>query len=105
LLNIDLATQVFNGETVGQIVVEETAVVGIFFTIQNVDTSCFDLSLADSESSRFVILHGEDFRTNEEGSGSWGKSLRSGMYQSVLTTEPNPGRLSIDWGNFTRSRP
>jgi hypothetical protein len=91
--------------TVGQIVVEETAVVGIFFTIQNVDISYFDLSLVDSVGSRLVILHGEDFRTNEEGSGSWEKSLGPGMYQLVLTTESNPGILSIYWRNFTRSRP
>lgn len=91
--------------TVGQIVVEETAVVDIFFTIQNVDISYFDLSLVDSEGSRFVILHGEDFRTNEEGSGSWEKSLGPGMYQLVLTIEPTPGILSIYWGNVTRSRP
>jgi hypothetical protein len=90
---------------VGQIIVEETAVVGLFFTIQTVDTSYFDLSLVDAEGSRFVILHGEDFRTNEEGSGSWEKSLGPGMYQLVLTTEPNPGILSIYWGNFPRSRP
>ena len=43
--------QSFNEEALAEFTLEETAVVKIFYTIPNIDTSYFDLSLKGSDSA------------------------------------------------------
>jgi len=81
-----------------QFSLEETAVVGIFFTIRDIDTTYFDLSLSGLDGDSLVILHSEDYRTDRDGGGLWEQSLPPGAYRLVLTAAQSPGALSVYWG-------
>jgi hypothetical protein len=97
LAEIDLSTQPFDGEILGQFAVEETAVITIFYTIPNIDTTEFDLRLNGPNEDSYVILHSENFRTDENGGGTWEQNLAPGTYQVVLTASQTPGTLSVYW--------
>lgn len=94
---VDLSAQPHDAETVGEIALTETAVASIFYTIPNINTTIFDLSLSGPDGESFVILHSEDFRTDEKGGGTWEQSLPAGDYQLVLTASQTPGTLSVYW--------
>lgn len=97
MAEVDLSARPYEGEMVGEFTLRETAVASIFYTIPNIDTTIFDLSLSGPDGASFVILHSEDFRTDESGGGAWEQSLPAGVYQLVLTASQNPGTLSIYW--------
>ena len=94
---IDLSIRSHDGESLGQFTLEETSVVTIAYTLPNVDTSYFDLRLVDSAGESLVIQHGEDYRTDEKGGGTWEKSLPPGEYRLVLTADQSPGVLGVYW--------
>jgi hypothetical protein len=94
---VDLSAQSHDAETVGEFTLRETAVTRIFYTIPNIDTTIFDLSLSGPDGESFVILHSENFRTDENGGGTWEQSLAAGVYQLVLTASQTPGILSVYW--------
>jgi len=94
---VDLSTQPHDAETVGEFTLTETAVVTILYTIPNIDTAIFDLRLSGPDSESFVILHSENFRTDENGGGAWEQSLPAGNYRLVLTVPQTPGTLSVYW--------
>jgi hypothetical protein len=94
---VDLSAQSYDAETVGEFTVVETAVTHIFYTIPNIDTTNFDLSLIGPNDESFVILHSEDFRTDEKGGGTWEQNLAPGTYQIMLTASQTPGTLSVYW--------
>jgi hypothetical protein len=94
---VDLSAQPYDAETVGEFTLGETAVTRIFYTIPNIDTADFDLRLIGPNDDSLVILHSEDFRTDESGGGTWEQSLPAGDYQLVLTASPTPGMLSVYW--------
>ena len=95
---IDLSARPYDAETLMQFSLEETAVVGIFFTIRDIDTTYFDLSLSGLDGDSLVILHSEDYRTDRDGGGLWEQSLPPGAYRLVLTAAQSPGALSVYWG-------
>jgi len=82
LAEVDLAAQPHDAEAVGEFSLAETAV--------------FDLSLSGPDDN-FVVLHSEDFRTDENGGGTWEQNLAPGTYQLVLTASQTPGTLSVYW--------
>jgi len=94
---VDLSAQPYDAETVGEFTLGETAVARIFYTIPNIDTTNFDLSLIGPNDDSFVILHSEDFRTDEDGGGTWEQRLPAGDYRLVLTAPQTPGTLSVYW--------
>lgn len=94
---VDLSNQAYDEEIVGEFTVTETAVTTIFYTIPNIDTATFDLSLSGPNDASFVILHSEDFRTDENGGGTWEQSLPAGNYQLLLTVPQTSGTLSVYW--------
>jgi hypothetical protein len=94
---VDLSAQPHDAETVGEIALTETAVASIFYTIPNIDTAEFDLSLSGPNGDNFVILHSENFRTDENGGGTWEQTLAPGTYQIMLTASQTPGTLSVYW--------
>ena len=94
---VDLSAQPHDAETVGGFALTETAVASIFYTIPNIDTAEFDLRLIGPNDDSLVILHSEDFRTDESGGGTWEQSLPAGVYQLVLTASQTPGTLSVYW--------
>ncbi len=95
---IDLAAEPHEAETVGQFMLEETAGAEIFYTVQDIDTPYFDLSLLTPEGQRLVILHSEAWRTGQNGHGLWERRLPPGLYRLQLTAARSPGILSIFWG-------
>jgi len=99
LAEVDLSAHPFDGEIVGQFTLEETAVVSLFYTLPNIDIPYFDLSLIGPDDSSLTILHSENYRTDENGGGTWEQSLSPGTYRLALTSEPGPGTLSVYWGH------
>ena len=94
---VDLSTQPHDEELLGEFTLGETAVTRIFYTIPNIDTTDFDLRLVGPNDDSFVILHSEDFRTDERGGGTWEQSLPAGDYRLVLTASQTAGTLSVYW--------
>lgn len=94
---VDLSAQPYDAETVGEFTLTETAVASIFYTIPNIDTTDFDLSLSGPNGDNFVILHSENFRTDENGGGTWEQTLAPGTYQIMLTASQTPSMLSVYW--------
>lgn len=93
---VDLSTQPHDAEVVGEFSLAETAVVTLTYTMPNVDTAVFDLSL-NGPNDDYVILHSEGYRTDENGGGSWEQNLAPGTYQLVLTASQTSGTLSVYW--------
>lgn len=56
LAEVDLSTQPFDGEILGEFTLAETAVTTIFYTLPNANTPYFDLSLIGPEDESRVIL-------------------------------------------------
>ena len=81
---------------VGEFEVAETAVITLTYLVPNVETAVFDLTLAGPEDN-YVILHSEDYRTDENGGGSWEHNLTPGSYQLLLTATQTTGTVSVYW--------
>ena len=96
---VDLAAQSYDEAVVGEFILAETAVTTLFYTLPNADTPYFDLSLIGPNDKRHLILHSENYRTDDNGGGTWEQSLTPGSYQLVLTAKPGSGSLSIYWGH------
>ena len=94
---VDLSAQSYDGETVAHFSLKETAVVHIYYTLPNIDLTYFDLELKGSDGDTHLILHSEDYQTDENGGGAWEERLPRGVYQLVLTAPQSPGVLSIYW--------
>lgn len=94
---VDLAARSYDGETVAQLTLAETAVVHIYYTLPNIDITYFDLSLKGADGDTHLILHSEDYQTDENGGGMWEKHLSQGVYQLVLTAPQTTGTLSVYW--------
>ena len=94
---VDLAARSYDGETVAQLRLEETAVVHIYYTLPNIDLTYFDLKLMGSDGTTHLILHSEDYQTDKNGGGMWEERLSSSVYQLVLTAPQTTGTLSVYW--------
>ncbi len=94
---VDLAAQPYDEELLGELALTETAAVAIFYTLPKADTAYLDLRLIGPEDGDRVILHSENYRTDEDGGGIWEQELPAGTYRLVLTAEPGPGVLSVYW--------
>ena len=96
LTEVDLAAQPYEAAMVGEFEVAETAVITLTYLVPNVETAVFDLTLAGPEDD-YVILHSEDYRTDENGGGSWEQTLVPGSYQLLLTASQTTGTVSVYW--------
>lgn len=96
LAEVDLATQPHEAAVVGEFEVAETAVITLTYLVPDVETAVFDLTLAGPEDN-YVILHSEEYRTDENGGGSWEQNLTPGSYQLLLTASQTTGTLSVYW--------
>lgn len=95
---IDLASRAFASETVLEFTLDETAVVGIFYALQNVDTTYFELTLVPAEGQSLVLLCSQSLWTDQEGGGMWEQELRAGTYRLPLNADRGHGALAVYWG-------
>ncbi len=86
---IDLSTQAYSAETLTEFILDQHTYVGVFITVNNIDTTYFDLSVAGPDGFRSMVLHGEGYNAKRDG-GLWEVNLQ-------------PGILSI--GTHLRSKP
>ena len=96
---IDLSAKSYDEEIVGAFTVVESAVTTLFYTLPNADTPYFDLSLIGPDNTSHLILHSENYRTDDSGGGTWEQNLAPGSYQLILTADPGPGTLAVYWGH------
>lgn len=96
LAEVDLAAQAHEAAVVGEFEVAETAVTTLTYLVPNVETAVFDLTLAGPDND-YAILHSEDYRTDENGGGSWAQTLPPGSYQLLLTASQTDGTLTVYW--------
>lgn len=96
LAEVDLATQPYDAAVVGEFDVAETAVITLTYLVPDVATAVFDLTLAGPDDN-YVILHSEEYRTDENGGGSWEHNLAPGSYQLLLTASQTDGTLTVYW--------
>ena len=99
MAEIDLSAQAYSEETLAQFALDDTSDVGVFFTIPEIDTSYFDLSLKDADGNSLTILHSEALRTDRDGGGLWEQTLPPGGYRLVLSAAQSPGVLSVYWND------
>lgn len=98
LAEVDLAAQPHEAAVVGEFEVAETAVITLTYLVPNVETAVFDLTL-DGPDDNYVILHSEEYRTDDNGGGSWAQNLPPGTYQLLLTASQTDGTLSVYWAH------
>jgi hypothetical protein len=94
---VDFTARSYDGETVAEISLTDTAVVHIYYTLPNINLAYFDLSLKAADGNTHLILHSEDYQTDENGGGVWEKHLSQGVYQLVLSAPHTTGTLSVYW--------
>ena len=98
LAEVDLSTQPHESAVVGKFSLAETAVVTLTYQVPNVETAVFDLTLTGPDDN-YVILHSADYRTDENGGGSWEQNLAPGSYQLLLTASQTSGTLTVYWAS------
>jgi hypothetical protein len=94
IAQIDLARQRYSEEMLAQFALEETTFVGVFVDIHDIDTRYFDLSIRGADGYSSTVLHGEGYRADQDG-GLWEQFLPPGAYSILLTSQQNPGTVSV----------
>ena len=98
LAQIDLSAGPVEEEVVGKFIVDETAVTGVYYSLQGLDSDYFDLRLIGPNGEEITILHREEMRTDQKGGGMWERSLSPGVYRLLLTAQEGPGHVALYWG-------
>jgi hypothetical protein len=91
---IDLSTRAHSREALAEFSLHESAYVGVFLVINNINTTYFDLSVIGPDGYSSTVLHGEGYNAAQDG-GLWEKNLQPGRYQLVLTSHQSPGTASV----------
>jgi hypothetical protein len=91
---INLSTRPYFSETIARFTLDRMSSAGVFIVVNNIDTTYFDLSIAGPEEARSIVLHGEGYSALQDG-GLWEKTLPSGTYRLVLTSDQSSGTASI----------
>ena len=91
---INLSTRPYSSETIARFTLDQNSSAGVFIVVKDINTTYFDLSVASPDASRSTVLHGEGYRASQDG-GLWEKTLPSGTYRLVLTSNQSAGTASI----------
>jgi hypothetical protein len=91
---IDLSDRPYACETIARFTLDQNSSAGVFIVVNNIDTTYFDLSVAGPDGARSTVLHGEGYNASQDG-GLWEKTLPSGTYRLVLTSDQSAGTASI----------
>jgi hypothetical protein len=94
IAQLDLATRARTAETLWQFALDQPAEIGIYAVVQGINTTYFDLRLTGSAGFDAVILHGEDYTTDQDRV-TWSRELPPGQYRLVATACQTPGTISI----------
>lgn len=97
LETVDLAQRDYPAVTLAEFSLTETTTVGVFFRVENLDTSFIELRLEGGEEGGVVLLHGEAFRA-DRNTGLWQEPLPAGDYRLVLDARQSPGTLAVYMG-------
>ena len=91
----DLSTHGYKETAVATVTLAEAGEVAFYFTLENLDTPTFDLTLQGQDGSRLTVLHAEGYRTDGTGSGQWEHELAAGEYQLLLTSPASAGQVTV----------
>lgn len=94
IAQIDLSKQAYTVESLTKFSLDEPADVAIFVAIRDIDTTYFDLYITGSNGFRSIIMHGEEYRADQDG-GLWQERLPAGSYQVLLTSHRSPGTTTV----------
>jgi hypothetical protein len=92
---VDLSAHEYDQEILGEFTLANTDDAAILYTIPNIDTTYFELSLSGPDGNNHLILRSERYQTDENGGGMWEKTLPPGDYRLLLTAPQTPGTLSV----------
>jgi len=95
IVEVDLTTQAYHRATLGQFSLPREGEVGLFFTLGDLETAAFDLSIKGTDGSRFGVLQARDYRTDSAGSGEWRDTLPPGEYHLLLTAAQGHGNVAV----------
>ena len=95
LAQADLATQAHETTTLAQFSLAQTGDVGLFFTLENLRTTAFDLSIEGADGARFSVMQADELRTDRAGNGEWRETLPAGDYRLLLTAAQSTGMLTV----------
>lgn len=91
---INLSARPYSSETIARFTLDRMSSAGVFIVVSHIDTTYFDLSVAGPDGARSTVLHGEEYSASQDG-GLWEKTLPSGTYRLLLTSDPSSGIASI----------
>jgi hypothetical protein len=94
IARLDLSDRAHSAESMTTFSHAQPADVKFYLTVQNIDTSYFDLRLIGPNGFNAVILHGED-DTAEQDLVTWSQNLKPGEYRLVVTSHVTPGIVAI----------
>ena len=98
LARIDLSTQRYEEQMIGEFTLQEAALTGVHYALRDVETPYFDLRLATPGGDSLTIMQGDNLRTDQRGAGLWQQNLAPGSYQLMLTAEQGSGFVALSWG-------
>ncbi len=91
---IDLAQHAYQSETLAQFTLEQEGEVGIFVTIEGLDTPYLSLSMSGPDGFLATIVRGEGFKADSYAD-RWQHILPPGEYRLILDANQSSGLLSI----------
>jgi hypothetical protein len=94
IAQLDLSSRSYSEETLAQFSFDQATWVGVFIAVRDIDTTYFDLSVIGPDGASSVILHGEGYRSDQDG-GLWEQNLPPGAYRLVLNSAKSPGSASV----------
>jgi hypothetical protein len=94
LAQIDLSRQAYEAEALAEFTLDQPRTVGVFVVVRNINTTYFDLSVTGPDTFQDPVLHGEGYNAFQDG-GLWQKTLPSGTYRVVLTSDLSAGTASV----------
>lgn len=92
---IDLADSAHDAAVLARFSLRAPAEVELRFTLNQVETARFDLSIAETAGARYSIVRATAFRTDEHGGGAWRQLLPAGDYRVLLSAAQGSGIVTI----------
>ncbi len=95
LAQADLAAQAHESHQMAAFSLAQTGEVGLYFTLQNLHTSAFELVVVGAGGARYTVMQADALRTDRRGDGQWEEALPPGEYRLLLTATQSAGLVTI----------